>query len=131
MRPVDHSGPRACSRANVSLKALAGALPRRRATSDAAWLGRKAPPGLAEGTELPRCGPGAQAPLVGEVRTGDPSPTRRGQAGSSRPYRSHAGCAATPAAAGAPDVTSVGPLVLDGSVDLAGEVSVAKFGQRG
>ena len=130
MRPVDRSGPRACSRADVSLRALAGALPKRRATWDADWLGRKPEPGLAGGTELPRCGSGAHAPPVGEVSTADPSPTRRGQAGVIRPYRSRAGCAATPASAGAAHVTSVGPLALDVSVGSAGEVPVAKLGQR-
>ena len=130
MRPVDRSGPRACSRADVSLRALAGALPKRRATWDADWLGRRAEPGLAGGTELPRCGSGAHAPPVGEVSTADPSPTRRGQAGVIRPYRSRAGCAATPASAGAAHVTSDGPLALDVSVGSAGEVPVAKPGQR-
>jgi hypothetical protein len=130
MRPVDRSGPRACSRANVSLRALAGALPKRRATWDAAWLGRKAEPGLAGEADLPRCGSRAHAPPVGKGCTADPSPTRRGQAGVIRPYRSHAGCAATPAAAGAAQATSVGPLALDASVGLASEVPVAKLGQR-
>jgi len=85
------------------------------------WPGKQIFPGAGQEHTLLRSG----GPSIA-----DPSPTRRGQAGVIRPYRSRAGCAATPAAAGATHVTSDGSLALDASVDLAGEVPVAKFGQR-